>query len=225
MNGKKLIELKEELFETGYVSFNLKDISLDLYSKLESLIPIGTLRPSDFTNLKASIINPKNNPEPLYPNDITDKSFEELETIKDDILNRYLNSDDYSLDQIWYYKNADNHHTLDFVSDVYSLFYNLTRDRNCGSSITLYDDGCFLRNHADANEIDTTNIRTCALLIYLSNDWVEGKGGELVIDKKVVVPPIYGNVAILDFTKHNPEHMVNRVIGFNRYCLINFCVK
>ena len=25
MNGKKLIELKEELFETGYVSFNLKD--------------------------------------------------------------------------------------------------------------------------------------------------------------------------------------------------------
>jgi Rps23 Pro-64 3,4-dihydroxylase Tpa1-like proline 4-hydroxylase len=223
MNGKKLIELKEELFETGYVSFNLKDISLDLYSKLESLIPIGTLRPSDFTNLKASIINFKNKPDPLYPNDITDKSFEELKTIKDDILNRYLNSDDYGLDQVWYYKNAANHHTLDFVSGVYSLFYNLTRDRNCGSNITLYDDGCFLRNHADAN--DTTTNRTCALLIYLSNDWVEGKGGELVIDKKVVVPPIYGNVVILDFTKHNPEHMVNRVIGFNRYCLINFCAK
>ena len=30
MSGKKLIELKEELFETGYVSFNLKDISLKL---------------------------------------------------------------------------------------------------------------------------------------------------------------------------------------------------
>ena len=223
MNGKKLTELKEELFETGYVSFNLKDISLDLYQKLEGLIPIGTLVPSDFTNLKASIINHKNISKPLYPDDSIDKSFEELETIKDDILKRYLNSDDYGLDQLWYYKNANNHHTLDFVSDVYSLFYDKTRDRNCGSTITLYDDGCFLRNHADAN--DTANNRTCALLIYLSNDWVEGKGGELVIDKKVVVPPIYGNVVILDFTKHNSEHMVNKVIGFNRYCLINFCNK
>ena len=30
MNGKKLIELKEELFETGYVSFNLKDFSFGI---------------------------------------------------------------------------------------------------------------------------------------------------------------------------------------------------
>lgn len=223
MNGKKLIELKEKLFETGYVSFNLKDISLDLYQKLEGLIPIGTLNPSDFTNLKASIINPKNNPEPIYPNDITDTSFEELETIKDDILKRYLNSDIYNIEQIWYYKTADNQYTLDFVSDVYSLFYDKTKDRNCGSNITLYNDGCFLRNHNDGD--DTTNSRTCALLIYLSNDWIEGKGGELVIDNKIVVPPIYGNVAILDFTKHNPAHMVNEVVGFNRYCLINFCKK
>lgn len=223
MNGKKLIELKEELLETGYVSFNLKDIRLDLYQKLEGLIPIGTLNPSDFTNLKASIINPKNNPEPIYPNDITDTSFEALETIKDDIFKRYLNSDIYNIEQIWYYKNIGNHHVLDFVSDIYSLFYDKTKDRNCGSSITLYNDRCFLLNHNDAN--DTTNSRTCAILIYLSNDWIDGKGGELVIDDKVVVPPIYGNVAILDFTKHNPAHMVNEVVGFNRYCLINFCQK
>lgn len=217
MNGHGLTKLKTDLFTNGFISFNIKDVDIKLYNELEIAIPPGSINPNDFTNLQSSIINPFNNPKPEFENTISDTPFDELCEIKNKILKNYTFEKGYSLDQIWFYKNIESRKILDFRHKLYSLFYSSTG--NCGTTITLYNDGCFLKNHQD----NVLGNRDCAMLIYLSTDWDESKGGELVIDNTTIVPPIYGQVAILDFTNHNPYHMVNEVTGFNRYCLLNFC--
>ena len=217
MNGLELTKLKTDLFTNGFVSFNIKDVDVELYNELEIAIPPNSLNPSEFTNLQSSIINPFNNPKPEFENTIENTPFDELDLIKKKILKNYTSENGYSLDQIWFYKNIKSRNILDFRHKIYSLFYPSIG--NCGTKITLYNDECFLINHQD----NMLGNRDCALLVYLSTEWNESKGGELVIDNTTIVPPIYGQVAILDFTKHNPYHMVNKVNGFNRYCLISFC--
>ena len=218
MNGQKLIELKEELFEKGYTTFNIKDIGEDLYNELETAIAPNSLNPTQFTNLQNTIINIDNKPTPEYKSDILNTSFDDLNVIKNKILNNYSFDAGYGIDQIWFYSEVKSRKVLDFRYKLYSLFYE-TNTGNCGTQLSLYNDGCYLRNHQDGYSDD----RHCAMLIYLSTDWEDGMGGELVIDNSTIVPPIYGNVAILDFTKHNAHHMVNEVKEFNRYCLLSFC--
>lgn len=218
MNGEKLIELKEELFAKGYTTFNIKDIGEELYNELEIAIPPNSLNPNQFTNLRNTIINVNNKPIPEFESDILNKPFDELEIIKDKILNNYSFKNGYNLEQIWFHSEVKSRKILNFRYNLYSLFYEINTG-DCGTQLSLYNDGCYLRNHQDGY----SNNRHCAMLIYLSTDWDETKGGELIINNNVIVPPIYGNVAILDFTKHNSYHMVNKVNGFNRYCLISFC--
>jgi Rps23 Pro-64 3,4-dihydroxylase Tpa1-like proline 4-hydroxylase len=218
MNGQKLTDLKSELFTNGFTSFNVKDLSVELYNELELAIPPNSLNPNQFNNLQMSIINPKGLDTPLYPNTISDTSFEELSNIKNDVLDKYNFKNGYSLDQIWFYKSVVSRKILDFRYKLYTLFYE-NYNGNCGTKITLYNDDCFLINHQDNH----LGYRDCATLIYLSTDWDSTKGGELIIDNNHKVPPIYGNVAILDFTKFNAYHSVTPVKGFNRYCLLSFC--
>jgi Rps23 Pro-64 3,4-dihydroxylase Tpa1-like proline 4-hydroxylase len=91
------------------------------------------------------------------------------------------------------------------------------------SNFTLYENGDFITPHRDGFNIS----RYCVILIYLSDekDYNNG-GGELVIIEngvEVVVPPIKGNFAILDFTRNNANHAVNPVKNdFVRYTYINF---
>ena len=89
MNGQKLTDLKSELFTNGFTSFNVKDLSVELYNELELAIPPNSLNPNQFNNLQMSIINPKGLDTPLYPSTISDTSFEELSNIKNDVLDKY----------------------------------------------------------------------------------------------------------------------------------------
>jgi GDP-L-fucose synthase len=92
-----------------------------------------------------------------------------------------------------------------------------------GTNFTLYENGDFITPHRDG----FNKSRYCVILIYLSDekDYNDG-GGELVIMEngvEVVVPPVKGNFAILDFTRNNPNHAVNVVKNdFIRYTYINF---
>jgi len=76
--------------------------------------------------------------------------------------------------------------------------------------IQVYEEGCFIEPHFDGNAPDGH----CVLLVYTNEDYVEGKGGELVcIDtkgKEITVPPTIGTLAIIDF-KEDPSHAVNVV--------------
>jgi hypothetical protein len=215
--------LKENLFENGFISFKLKDFDENLYNKLKVLFPIGTLKPEMFDNLKHSIISAEHN----YPNHLLmGKPFIELDKIKYDIIEKY----EYTCDQLWYFgwpydAKAEKTPFTEIIKPLFKYFY----DEECegaSSQVTMYNDGCYLKNHTDGNG-GYTGDRHCAILIYLSNEYEKGKGGEMVLSKnktdEVWVEPIYGNVAIFDFTKHDIWHRVEKIIGYNRYCFINFC--
>jgi Rps23 Pro-64 3,4-dihydroxylase Tpa1-like proline 4-hydroxylase len=214
--------LKEELFEKGYIVFNLKDFDTAMYNTLVEDFPLNELIPEKFTNLRNSIIELKK-PKP-YDANIINTPFNKLEIIKKDILQNYTDGIDYSLDQIWYWKppNILNKNFDKILKPLLQYFYDYDM-KECQSDITMYNDGCYLLNHKDAQSEITKRKGHCVILIYLSTDYEKGKGGELIIDNDLEVEPIFGNVAIMDFTKHNPEHAVRKVNGYNRFCYINFC--
>jgi Rps23 Pro-64 3,4-dihydroxylase Tpa1-like proline 4-hydroxylase len=215
--------LKEELFKNGFVSFNLKSFDENLYNKLKVFFPKRNLKPEMFNHLKNSIIGIENE----YPNSVLmEKPFLELEKIKYSILEKY----EYTCDQLWFFDwpydaKAEKSPYTEIIKPLFKYFY----DEECegaNSQVTMYNDGCYLKNHTDGNG-GYTGDRHCAILIYLSTEYEKGKGGEMVLSKnktdEVWVEPIYGNVAIFDFTKHDIWHRVEKVIGYNRYCFINFC--
>jgi hypothetical protein len=214
--------LKEELFEKGYIVFNLKDFDTTMYNTLVKDFPLNGLIPEKFTNLRNSIIELKKLKP--YNANIINTPFNELEIIKKDILQNYTDGIDYSLDQIWYWKppNILNKTFDKILKPLMHYFYDYDM-KQCQSDVTMYNDGCYLLNHKDA--INDINDRKghCVILIYLSTDYEKGKGGELIIANELEVEPVFGNVAIMDFTKHNPEHAVREVKKYNRFCYINFC--
>lgn len=213
--------LKKQLFEKGYTSFNLKDLDENLYNELVRLFPLEQLIPKNFKNLRASVIELKR--KSPYKDNTTNIPFEELQIIKKDILENYNDGVNNSVDQIWYFDSPiDPYNSCEnILKPLIKYFYDYEFN-GAQSDITLYNDGCFLLNHQDAVN-DIKDRGHCVVLIYLSTDYEKGKGGELVIGNEMIVEPIFGNVAIMDFTKHNPHHAVNKVIGYNRYCYINFC--
>lgn len=92
-----------------------------------------------------------------------------------------------------------------------------------GTDISLYVKDNYISNHADG--IDGT--RLCVLLMYLNDDWESGYGGEIVVNEEITIPPLFGNVVILDFTENNVEHEVKKVINenFERFAIIKFFYK
>lgn len=217
------IVLKEQLFNDGFVSFSLKEFDESLYNKLKVSFPIGTLQPEMFHNMKHSIINKEHN----YPNpSLMGVPFHELEIKKYEILENY----EYTCDQLWYFgwpydvKSKKNPFT-ELVKPIFEYFY----DKECkgaNSQVTMYNDGCYLKNHKDGAG-GYTGDKHCVILIYLSTEYEKGKGGEMILSKdksnEVSIEPVYGNVAIFDFTKHDIWHRVEKVKNYNRYCFINFC--
>jgi len=89
--------------------------------------------------------------------------------------------------------------------------------------LTLYEKNDFIVPHNDG--LDPK--RLCVILIYLNDDYHEGFGGELIIETHTKVTPIFGNVAILDFTANNPIHSVNQVLDddFKRFAFLKFFFK
>lgn len=213
--------LKKQLFEKGYTSFHLKDLNETLYNELVRLFPLEKLVPENFNNLRASVIELKR--KSPYKDNTNKLPFEELEKIKKDILENYNDNVTNSVDQIWYFTSPfyPSDSSENILKPLIKYFYDY-EFIGSQSDVTMYNDGCFLLNHQDAVN-DIKDRGHCAILIYLSTDYEKGKGGELIIGNEMVVEPIFGNVAIIDFTKHNPYHSVEKVSGYNRFCYINFC--
>jgi len=90
---------------------------------------------------------------------------------------------------------------------------------------TLYEDGHFIIDHKDGNNVG----RACVIIIYLSSEleYNNDGGGELVIrtnsEKEYTIKPILGTFSLLDFSQNDVHHQVNMVKnGFKRYAFINF---
>ena len=112
--------------------------------------------------------------------------------------------------------------SVKIAKKLYSEYEFNIDDLNSRGTYTLYENGDFIQDHEDGFDKN----RLCVILLYLSDDWKEGDGGELVIknnENEIIVTPKLGNYAVLDFCKNNVSHEVNKVCNeFKRYTYIHF---
>ena len=198
---------KKELFEKGYTTFNLYDINdVEIHNSLTELKQFSN---AEFKNLRYKKVNANSN---TFLKD----SFENLESFK-----QSLNKD--GLYEIWYYNELDKERfKKPLLNKIYNFFYNDNIDLFYHSScISMYNDDCFLIEHCDG--FNPNSKYKCVILIYLNDELEIKEGGELILDKNVVVKPIIGTVAMMDFTKNDVSHGVKKVNGYQRKCYLNFC--
>jgi Rps23 Pro-64 3,4-dihydroxylase Tpa1-like proline 4-hydroxylase len=121
-----------------------------------------------------------------------------------------------------YFKNLEKLFIRNFYPEIDADYRNLQSE----SSITVYLNEDYTNVHRDGQNQG----RICALLIYLTpEEQYNDGGGELVVNgdeewgEEKLLKPVRGNVALLDFTNHNPFHAVKEVTNdFKRYCYLTF---
>lgn len=191
-------ELHTKLISDGYLSFDL-----DIKTK-EKLKPIANkIKQIEFTHLRHTGCG---------TSDSSIDSFENLEKLKQEYapLKKW---------QVWY---QDNNFRTKITDDEYSflkeIFTNIIEDVypsdsydiNFFINCTMYNKLCYINRHQDG----TGGNRLTNILIYLNDDYIDGMGGEIVINDKKINPEL-GKVAILDFSQNNPIHAVNEVLDEN----------
>jgi len=231
-----LEECKISLKTNGYCDFNLKDFSEDNYNLFEKIKykKDNTEYLENFTVVRYD-----------YHNDEIDKHINGRETLenfknvnlkKEEVLKEF----EYKyLAQCWLISNIDPTTLLDSkltktFYDILEYFYRENENHvNFGLQWTCYSENCFLKDHNDGQGDEYQN--TCAILIYLNEEWEEEWGGNLILRKtkwssdggvayKVV--PKFGKVAIIDLKTFDTSHAVEDIIGdHNRCALIGFATS
>jgi Rps23 Pro-64 3,4-dihydroxylase Tpa1-like proline 4-hydroxylase len=124
--------------------------------------------------------------------------------------------------QKWYhFLNQDINSEFKKLADkIVKELYDIDGELSHNASMTYYEPGCFLKKHQDGY----VDGRICVVLIYLNDsDYKEEWGGNIVFNDVDTIPPLFGNVAVLDFTKHNAHHEVKEVVdGYGRYAFLSF---
>ncbi len=210
--------LKKQLQEKGYTFFNMQDYPefKDEYEYYKKYIC------SSENNLLKYINSVRFDSESLKLN-INCETFQEVE----EKINQeyYLKTTKYdkSHSQYWFY-GEPVHITNSFrplINKIVNIFYNENSEEYKHIlSITYYKPECFLKPHRDGQ----TGTRLCAVLIYLNDEEYKPEwGGNIVFEGTETVPPIYGNIAVLDFKEGNCLHEVKKVIdGYGRYAILDF---
>ena len=191
-------ELHTKLISNGYLSF---DLSNEIKEKLKPIA--DKIKQIEFTNLRHTGCG---------NSDSTNDSFENLEKLKEEYAPQ-------KLWQVWY---QDNNLRTKISEDEYSVlrevFTNIIEDvypsdsydKNFFINCTMYNKLCYINRHQDGN----AGYRLTNILIYLNEDYVEGMGGEIIINDEKINPEL-GKVAIIDFSQNNPAHAVTEVLDEN----------
>jgi Rps23 Pro-64 3,4-dihydroxylase Tpa1-like proline 4-hydroxylase len=191
-------ELHTKLISDGYLSF---DLSNEIKEKLKPIA--NKIKQIEFTNLRHTGCG---------NSDSTNDSFETLEKLKEEYapLKKW---------QVWY---QDTNFRPKITEDEYSFLREVftsiiedvypadSYDTNFFINCTMYNKLCYINRHQDGN----AGHRLTNILIYLNEDYVEGMGGEIVINDEKVNPEL-GKVAIIDFSQNNPAHAVTEVLDEN----------
>lgn len=125
-----------------------------------------------------------------------------------------------------YYKVDEFFTTLfsSFGEKVYPEYYGKKEQLKCASQYSIYKEGDFSELHFDGINPG----RAFVIIVYFAdpNSHKPNSGGELRISDKHVeekVKPVYGNYAVLDFTRWNIGHAIERVNDdFTRFALQSF---
>jgi Rps23 Pro-64 3,4-dihydroxylase Tpa1-like proline 4-hydroxylase len=163
-------------------------------------------------------------------------SFEDANIFKKELFKKY----DYEhMSQLWNLSVRSPKDCIDrkfetVFYDILEYFYNKTqKDVTMAPQWTCYSEGCFLKDHNDGQGDVYQN--TCAILIYLNEEWDESWGGNLILRNtkytsdggiayKVI--PTFAKVAIIDLETFDTSHAVEDIIGdHNRCTLLSFATS
>lgn len=221
--------VKQQLQEKGYAYFNMKDYDMfsedleyyskyicneskNLKNKIRGIRVDGVTKnefKSEFNNGKIQINN----------NYLT---WEETKAAMNEISSKMEPYPSVTSSQKWYFfHNPDTNGDFKKLADkIVKELYDIGDELDNNSSITYYEPGCFLKRHQDGY----VDGRICVVLIYLNDsDYNPDWGGNLVFNDNDTIAPLFGNVAVLDFTTHNAYHEVKEVVdGYGRYAFLSF---
>jgi Rps23 Pro-64 3,4-dihydroxylase Tpa1-like proline 4-hydroxylase len=217
---EELSFLKRDLFDNGFYVGKLDEIFTDintLNGKIEELKSLSKTKEYYSARFDYNL----SDNEPRYKISLNEEEYEERK--------KFVKENNKKVVQKWWestspvFNELKNYFNDEVVKCLKKIYPESIGNELHNSNFTLYENGDFITPHRDGFNIS----RYCVILIYLSDekDYNNG-GGELVIIEngvEVVVPPIKGNFAILDFTRNNANHAVNPVKNdFVRYTYINF---
>jgi GDP-L-fucose synthase len=212
--------LRKDLFDSGFYVGTLDEIFTDmdiLNGKIEELKLLSKTKDYYSARFDYNL----NHDEPKYKISLNEEEYKERE--------KFIKENNRITVQKWWestgpvFNELKSYFNDEVVKYLRKIYPESIGNESHNSNFTLYENGDFITPHRDG----FNKSRYCVILIYLSDekDYNNG-GGELVIMEngiEVVVPPIKGNFAILDFTRNNPNHAVNVVKNdFVRYTFIDF---
>ena len=231
-----LIEAKESLKLKGYCDFELKDFNEEYYNLFEKIK--YKKEDTEYLNyFKMVRFDYHNEPTDIHVNSSKQfDSFANANIEKNELFKKY----DYeNMAQLWIQSlNSPKDFIDEKFDEVYynilEYFYNKTKlDVTMAPQWTCYSEGCFLKDHNDGQGEEYQN--TCAILIYLNEEWDESWGGNLILrdsknthDKTTAykVIPKFGRVAIIDLEIFDTSHAVDDIIGdHNRCTLLSFATS
>jgi Rps23 Pro-64 3,4-dihydroxylase Tpa1-like proline 4-hydroxylase len=224
-----LLEAKESLYSKGYCDFDLKDFNEDFYNLFLNIKykESDTKYLDEFTVVRFDLHDDRTDTH-IQSRDVFN-NFKEANVKKLEILNSF---DKEYMAQLWLQAQATPYVENNAFPNVYyrilEYFYNKNEeDTNCGLQWTCYSEDCFLKDHNDGQ--GDTYQNTCAILIYLNEEWEEEWGGNLILrntkntnDKNISykVVPKFGKVAIIDLETFDTSHAVETVIGNHNRCTL-----
>ena len=230
-----LEESKISLKTNGYCDFDLKEFSIEYYNLFEKIkYKIGDTKYLE--NFRVARFDYHNEESDIHVNyREVFETFELANLKKEELLKKY----DYEhIAQMWFLSESAPMHCIDekfekVFYDILEYFYNQTEnDVTMGQQWTCYSEKCFLKDHNDGQGDEYQN--SCAILIYLNEEWNENWGGNLILRNtkytsegvacKVV--PTFGKVAIIDLQTFDTSHAVEDIIGdHNRCTLLSFATS
>ena len=204
--------------------FNLDDKTK---SYLKSLLPAEL---PQIDRIRASVDGIGNTPLQFKPNEF--KSFEEFENKKNELIKEYkpslLGGKNSKLSQIWYSMKYDNtrNHIADILKNIIKENYNIEYPMEFMWELTMFTEDCYIEEHIDGNDSN----RLAGILIYLNEDYDKENGGLLKVTDPITkeiteVVPEFGQVVIIDYTKHSVSHEVTPIKKGKRLAICAFIHK
>jgi Rps23 Pro-64 3,4-dihydroxylase Tpa1-like proline 4-hydroxylase len=209
---------KEHFLEHGYCNASLKDIDLDFYNYLET-----NFLCDENNNLQDRFHRLRFDSEVFKTTHISPiETYQDCLIKKEEFLKLYK---DGQITQCWYisYRLDENDERNIISKGIYNIckyFYDLSENDSLDNSelqLSYYDKGCFFKEHRDG-----ASINLCSIIIYLNKDYKKENGGLLLLNGEEIVPE-FGNIGLMDLSKHNISHGVTKVIdGPGRYAILDF---
>lgn len=245
-------DLIKGLHQTGFATFNLKDLDVNLYNKLSDELKDGphTLQ-HHLKYVRTKWLEPiecDNDYEFIYGDTNLDRihhqTFDEGNerlvtiTVQYDSINemrafcdRVKMLPNITIQQMWCFEIGEpvveiKESIYNIFSKIIDTFYNKILDyENTTYELTWYSKDDIIYSHKDVFDGNLPDpVKLCSILLYLNKNYTKSDKGQLYVDnEKYVVYPEFGNVALLDYNKHALEHRVEPPTNeYGRYGVLSF---